>query len=407
MCMRVKDFNEELSQRLETLREQHLYRQLLQIDSAQSPNIQIDGKSYLNFSSNDYLGLANDPAVTKAAVEAIEKFGAGSGASRLISGSLAPHIILEQKLAAFKKTEAALTFSSGYAAAVGTICALLDHNDVIAVDKLVHASIVDAARLSGAKLRVFGHNDFDGLAKILAWADRRHKEPALVDADRQPRTLIVTESIYSMDGDRTPLRELVTLKETFGAWLMIDEAHGTGVYGATGRGLAEEYAVADKIEIQMGTLGKALGSAGGYICGSKVLIDYLINRARSFIFSTAPVPAASAAASAAIDILQSDRGIQLRKALWQRIDQFCDANKNGKSKFTPIARGSIVPVIIGNEAKAMEVAHRLRSQGIFVPAVRFPTVARGQARLRITLSAAHSVDDVNKLIDAIDASLSL
>lgn len=405
--MRVKAFHEELTRRLESLREQHLYRQLLQIDSPQTTTVKIDSKSYLNFSSNDYLGLANDPAVKKAAVEVVEKFGAGSGASRLISGSLAPHQTLEQKLATFKKTEAALTFSSGYAAAVGTICALVDHNDVIAVDKLVHASIVDAARLSGAKLRVFGHNDFDGLAKILDWANKRHTEPSATGHDREPRTLIITESIFSMDGDKTPLRELVALKDTFGAWLMVDEAHGTGVFGATGRGLAEEYAVADKIEIQMGTLGKALGSAGGYICGSKVLIDFLINRARSFIFSTAAVPAASAAASAAIDILQSERGIQLRKTLWQRIDQFCDAHKNGKCKFTPTARGAIVPVIIGDEAKAVEVAHRLRSQGIFVPAVRFPTVARGQARLRITLSAAHSADDIAKLIEAIDASLSL
>ena len=404
--MRVKAFNEELTQRTEALRQQNLYRQLLQIDSAQGPTVQIDGKSYLNFSSNDYLGLANDPALKKAAVEAVEKFGAGAGASRLISGSLAPHHVLEQKLAAFKKTEAALTFSSGYAAALGTICALVDNNDVIVVDKLVHASIVDAARLSGAKLRVFGHNDFDGLAKILAWAAKRHEHPSSGDVEREPRTLIVTESIFSMDGDRTPLRELVTLKESFGAWLMVDEAHGTGVYGATGRGLAEEYAVADKIEVQMGTLGKALGSAGGYICGSRALIDYLINRARSFIFSTAPVPAAAAAASAAIEILQSDRGVNLRKTLWQRIDQFCDArNIKPQPGVALQTRGAILPVMIGDEAKAMTVAQNLRKQGLFVPAIRFPTVGRGQARLRVTLSAAHSAADVAKLVDALDASL--
>jgi 8-amino-7-oxononanoate synthase len=404
--MRVKAFNEELTQRTEALRQQNLYRQLLQIDSAQGPTVEIGGTPYLNFSSNDYLGLANDPAVKKAAIAAVEKFGAGSGASRLISGSLAPHNVLEQKLAAFKKTEAALTFSSGYAAAVGTICALVDSNDVVIVDKLVHASIVDAARLSGAKLRVFGHNDFDGLAKILAWAAKRHEQPTATDADREARTLIVTESVFSMDGDRTPLRELVSLKESFGAWLMVDEAHGTGIYGANGRGLAEEYAVADKIEIQMGTLGKALGSAGGYICGSRALVEFLINRARSFIFSTAPVPAAAAAATAAIEILQSERGVNLRKTLWQRIDQFCDARKiTHDPAFAPEARGAIVPVMIGDESKAMDVAQKLRKQGFFVPAIRFPTVGRGQARLRVTLSAAHSAEDVARLIDALDASL--
>ena len=369
--MAVKSFNEELTRRIDALKGQSLYRQLLQVDSPQAAKIQIDGKSYLNFSSNDYLGLANDPALKKASIEAVEKFGAGSGSSRLISGSLTPHHVLEQKLAAFKNTEAALVFSSGYAAAVGTICALLDSNDVIVVDKLVHASIVDAARLSGAKLRVFGHNDFDGLAKILAWADKRHEHASLVETDREPRTLIVTESIFSMDGDRTPLRELVSLKESFGAWLMLDEAHGTGVYGATGRGLAEEYAVADKIEVQMGTLGKSLGSAGGYICGSRALVDYLINRGRSFIFSTAPVPAAAAAASAALDILQSERGINLRKNLWQRIDQFCDSRKkNHDVTVAPPTRGAIIPFMIGDEAKAMDVAQKLRKNGMFVPAMR-------------------------------------
>jgi 8-amino-7-oxononanoate synthase len=403
--MSVKVFNEELTRRIDALRSQSLYRQLLQVDSPQAPNIQIDGKSYLNFSSNDYLGLANDPVLKKAAIEAVEKFGAGSGASRLISGSLAPHHALEKKLAAFKKTEAALTFSSGYAAAVGTICALVDNNDVIIVDKLVHASIVDAARLSGAKLRVFGHNDFDGLAKILAWADERHKQPSAAESDREPRTLIVTESIFSMDGDRTPLRELVNLKDSFGAWLMVDEAHGTGVFGPTGAGLAEEYAVADKIEVQMGTMGKALGSGGGYICGSRALIDYLTNRARSFIFSTAPVPAAAAAAAAALDILQSERGVTLRKNLWQRINQLCDSRDKGpKVGLAPDIRGAIVPVMIGEESRAIDIASKLREQGIFVPAIRYPTVARGQARLRITLSAAHSADDVAKLIETLDAS---
>ena len=226
------------------------------MDSPQSARIQIDGQTLLNFSSNDYLGLANDPALKAAAAAAVEKFGAGSGASRLICGSLAPHHELEEALAAFKGTPAALSFSSGYAAALGTICALLDSNDVILVDKLVHACIVDAARLSRAKLRVFGHNDLNAVERILRWAGHRHASAA--ETGIQSRTLIVTESIFSMDGDQAPLRELFELKEKYGAWLMVDEAHATGIFGKRRRGLAEETGIAQKVEIQMGTLGKAL-----------------------------------------------------------------------------------------------------------------------------------------------------
>ncbi|MEP6663231.1 MAG: 8-amino-7-oxononanoate synthase, partial [Verrucomicrobiota bacterium] len=282
------DFNSELGQRLDELREQNLFRELRRIDSPQSPHIQIDGKPFLNFSSNDYLGLANDPLLKNAAIEAVEKFGAGSGASRLICGSLAPHHELEETLAQFKKTEAALVFSTGYAAAVGTISALLGKDDIIVIDKLVHASIVDAARLSGAKLRVFAHNDLENLEKILRWAKKR--AASILLADQRLKILIVTESIFSMDGDFAPLKEIVALKEKYGAWLMVDEAHATGIFGKDGRGFAESCGISQQIEIQMGTLGKALGASGGYICGSRQLIDFLINRARSFIFSTAPVP---------------------------------------------------------------------------------------------------------------------
>src|SRR5665213_1283741 len=224
-------FNEELISRLSDLRQQALYRELRRVDSPQSPHIEIGGRRFLNFSSNDYLGLANDPVLKDAAVAAVQKFGAGSGSSRLLCGSLAPHHELDEALAAFKGTQAALAFSSGYTAATGTIGALLDTNDVIVLDKLVHASIVDAARLCGAKVRVFGHNNLEDLEKILRWADRRHATPSLVQTDRKPRTLIVTESIFSMDGDHAPLRNLIALKEQFGAWLMVDEAHATGIFG--------------------------------------------------------------------------------------------------------------------------------------------------------------------------------
>ncbi len=324
-------FHEELVAQLGELREQGLYRELRRVDSPQSTVIQSDGKSLLIFSSNDYLGLANEPALREAAIKAVEQFGAGSGASRLICGSLAPHVELEETIAQFKGAQAAISFSSGFAAATGTICALLDGNDVIIVDKLVHASVVDAARLSGAKLRVFGHNNLDDLEKILQWADHRHEAPALESGARTPRTLIVTESIFSMDGDQAPLRDLVEIKEKHGAWLMVDEAHSTGLYGPERRGLAEELGVANRIEIQMGTLGKAFGSAGGYICGSRALIHLLVNRARSFIFSTAPVPAAAAAATAGIRFVQSAAGEQRRQQLWKNIAEVCLASAPGQS----------------------------------------------------------------------------
>jgi 8-amino-7-oxononanoate synthase len=373
----VNDFDQELNRRLAAIRGQGLYRELRRVDSPQSPHIEIGGKKFLNFSSNDYLGLANNPILKEAAIKAVKQFGAGSGASRLICGSLAPFHELEEALADFKKTEGALTFSTGYATAIGTICALLGKNDIIVIDKLVHACIVDAAKLSGAKLRVFAHNDLDDLEKILKWARRENS---------QSQILVVTESIFSMDGDAAPLREIVALKEKFGAWLMVDEAHATGLFGKNQRGLAEELGVSGQIEIQMGTLGKALGAAGGYICGSRALIDFLVNRARSFIFSTAPVPAA-AAAIAGIQLVQSSKGQALFNLLWQRVQQF-------NSKFS----SAIIPILIGDETKTVELAAQLRERGFFIPAIRFPTVARGKARLRVTLTATHSQEDISLLI---------
>ncbi|HEY3913004.1 MAG TPA: 8-amino-7-oxononanoate synthase, partial [Verrucomicrobiae bacterium] len=303
--MAKNTFVSDLSQRLDKIRQEGLYRELRCVESPQSAHIQIAGKTLLNFSSNDYLALANHPLLKEAAIKAVERFGSGSGASRLICGSLAPHHELETALAAFKKTGAALCFSSGYAAAMGTIGALVGKEDVVVLDKLVHACIVDAARLSGAKLRIFAHNDLNELDDILRWANQRHDSAS---TSIRPRTLIITESVFSMDGDLAPLPQMVALKEKYGAWLMVDEAHAVGLFGKHRRGLAEEMGVSDQIEIQMGTLGKALGSSGGYICGPQALIDFLINRARSFIFSTAPVPASAAAARAAIELIQSTEG---------------------------------------------------------------------------------------------------
>jgi 8-amino-7-oxononanoate synthase len=383
-------FDDGLKQRLAAVQQQNLFRQLRRVDSAPGPRIKIGGKTLLNFSSNDYLGLANHPTLKEAAIKAVEKFGAGAGASRLICGSLAPFHKLEEILAAFKGTEAALTFSSGYAAAIGTICALLGRDDIIIIDKLVHACIVDGARLCGAKLRVFDHNDLSDLEDILKWANKKH----LQIANRKPQILIVTESIFSMDGDAAPLREIVALKEKYGAWLMVDEAHATGLYGNNRRGLAEEIGVSGQIEIQMGTLGKALGASGGYICGPRSLIDYLVNRARSFIFSTAPVPAAAAAATAGIQLVKSAAGKSLNEKLWTRVAEFQSAICNPQSAIP----GAIIPLIIGDEARAIAAALKLRSQNIFIPAIRYATVARGAARLRVTLTAAHAAKDVAQLI---------
>ena len=390
----MNDFAAELNRRLDDIRADGLYRELRRIDSPQSAHIEVGGKTLLNFSSNDYLGLANHSALKEAAAKAVEKFGCGSGASRLICGSLAPHHELEAALADFKGAEAAVSFSSGYAAAIGTICALMSKDDVIVIDKLVHACVVDAARLSGAKLRVFAHNDLAELEDILRWTDQRK-----ADSERS-NVLIITESVFSMDGDLAPLAEIVALKEKYNAWLMIDEAHATGLFGKHQRGLAEAAGVSDKIEVQMGTLGKALGSAGGFICGSRALVDFLVNRARSFIFSTAPVPAAAAAAHAAIKLLQSAEGQKRCRQLWSLVDQ---TKTQLGEKGWPVSniRSPIIPLIIGDEACTLATAADLRKAGFFIPAIRYPTVARGQARLRLTLSATHSAKDLDQLFAAL------
>ena len=388
-------FEDELRRELNDIRAAGLFRELRRVDSAQGPRIEIGGRTLRNFSSNDYLGFANHPALKEAAIKAVEKFGAGAGASRLICGSLAPHHELEEALAAFKGTEAALTFSTGCAAALGTIGALVGRDDVIILDKLVHASIVDAARLSGAKLRVFAHNELNDLEAKLKWAEGVQGPRSKVQG-RVPRTLVVTESVFSMDGDLAPLHDLVELKDRHGAWLMVDEAHATGLFGAQRRGLAEAHEVSARIEIQMGTLGKALGASGGYVCGSRALIDLLVNRARSFIFSTAPVPAAAAAARAGIELLQSAEGEERRVRVWSLIDQLKNALVGGRWKL-PVVQSAILPLIVGGEDDAVALAAKLCEHGLFIPAIRFPTVARGAARLRLTVTAAHSADDIRAL----------
>jgi 8-amino-7-oxononanoate synthase len=388
--LQERDFFQE---QLDALRAQSLDRHLREITSAQGPEIEIGGRRLVNFSSNDYLGLANDPRLRESAIGAIKEFGVGAGASRLISGTQSAHVRLEHVLAKWKETEAALCFSSGYAAALGTISALVTKNDVIVLDKLCHASLIDGAKLSDAILRVFPHNHLGKLQSHLEWARRQH--PAR-------RILILTESVFSMDGDRVPLREVVELKKRFDALLMLDEAHAVGVIGPNGRGLAAEENLSDDVDVQMGTLSKALGASSGYICGSSGLIEWLINRARAFIFSTAPPPAIAAAASAAIDFLASPEGEERRLLLWKRINLMRELLPvKGMNKKGGAASSAIFPWIIGDEQAALNLASALQSEGFLVPAIRYPTVAKGSARLRVTVSASHEEDHIRALCHAI------
>jgi len=386
-------FLPELQGRLAALRAQGLARALRRVDSPQGTRLRVGQQTLLNFSSNDYLGLAGDPRLKAAAREALERFGVGAGASRLVCGSLGPHHALEEALAQFKGTEAALSFSSGYATALGTIAALVGQDDILILDRLVHACFVDAARLCRATVRLFAHNDLNELEDLLKWAALQGPPSG------RRNTLVVTESVFSMDGDVAPLREIVELKDRYGAWLLVDEAHATGLYGPRGQGRAAALGVAERIEVQLGTLGKALGVSGGYIAGAQTLIQFLIHRARTFIFSTAPPPALAAAAAEAVRLVQSAGGEQLRQRLWQNVARVAPQVLPGRACWP----SAILPLVVGDERAAVELSDRLRASGIFVPAIRYPAVARGQARLRVTLSAAHTPADVAALVGALEA----
>ncbi len=377
-----KSFDAFLSDALEEIELAGLTRRLTPLETPQLPLVRRGDVMVVNFSSNDYLGLAAHPAIRDAAMGEWERGGFGSGASRLICGTMTAHEELEVSIARFKRTPAALAFHSGYAAALGTIPAICGKEDVIIMDKLSHACLIDAARLSGAVLRVFPHNDLNKLESHLAWASRKHP---------QARVLIVVESVYSMDGDLAPLREIVDLKERYGAWLFLDEAHAVGVLGPSGGGLAEELGIGDRIEVQMGTLGKALGAHGAYVAGSRVLRDYLINRARSFIFSTAPPAPVAVAATKAIEIAQSPEGGRLRECLWENIRNLAAELQASKPE------SAIIPHILGPENAATSASTELLQKGFLVAAIRFPTVAKGAARLRFTVTSLHHPDQIRSL----------
>lgn len=380
-----------VSGELDELRRTALHRRLTPLETPQGAVVRVaDDAELLNFSSNDYLGLADSPVVREALHEGIEKHGGGSGASRLVCGTLPPHAELENALAALKRTEAALTFSSGYTAALGAVTALTRPKDVVILDKLCHASLIDGARLSGATIRVFPHNHMEKLERLLRWAR--------AECGPDGRVLVVTESVFSMDGDWADLWEIVRLKETYGALLLLDEAHAFGVFGARGGGLAEKLGLGARVDLQMGTLSKAAGLSGGYLCGSRELIDLILNRARSFIYTTAPPPALAAAATEVVTkIFPTAYGSGLRNRLWTNLKRFAE---NMKDRL-PEPESAIIPVIIGDERLTLDVSARLREAGFLIPAIRYPTVARGTARLRLTLTAAHTAEQIDRLCDAL------
>jgi len=379
---KMRDPGEEL----DALAREGLRRRLRPLGSPQGPRVKLadhDREEVLNFSSNDYLGFASCPELAARFAEHLARHGAGSGASRLVCGTLAPHLELEEKLAEMKRSEAALVFSSGFAAATGTIPALCRKGDVVVLDKLCHASLIDGARLSGADLRVFPHNDLDRLEHLLRWARER-------TAPADGRVLVVTESVFSMDGDRAPLAPICELKDRYGALLLLDEAHALGVIGPEGRGLAAEESLEERVDLQMGTLSKSLGLSGGYLCAARPWIDLLVNRARSFIYSTAPSPALAATAAEALDRLRGGEGDLRRQRLRSHL-----------ARFPGPPASAIVPWILGSNESALAAAESLLEKGFLVPAIRYPTVPRGSARLRLTLSAAHQPEEVGALVEAL------
>ena len=341
----------------------------------------------VNFASNDYLGLANDPRVIDAAKSAADQYGFGSGASPLVSGWTRAHQDLADALVSYEEVEAVALFSSGFAANLGTIPALVGKGDAVYLDRLNHACLIDGAKLSGASLRVFPHNDADRLEAILAR-----------DQGRFRRSLVAVDGVFSMDGDLAPLDRISEICERFDAMLMVDEAHGTGVFGPNGRGACEHFHVTDRVHVRVGTLSKALGSLGGFVAGSRRLVDHLINRSRTMIYSTALPSACCAAANEAVKIAIAEPGrrervhrvaIALRTSLQQ----------NGWSVIP--STGPIVPVWVGDPAAAVAISQNLRDQGLHVPAIRPPTVPEGTSRLRISLTASHSDEELARLVRAL------
>ncbi|MEE2665115.1 MAG: 8-amino-7-oxononanoate synthase [Myxococcota bacterium] len=367
-----------------------LWRELREIESAQGPSVLLRGREVLLFCSNNYLGLANHPAVVEASREAAARYGASAGSSRLISGHMRAHRELEERIAGWKQLEAALVFSTGYQANLGCITALAGVDDVVLSDELNHASIIDATRLSKARARIFRHNDTGQLEDLLR------------EARGARRVLVVTESIFSMDGDAAPLVEMARLARRHGAWLMVDEAHGAGVFGKQGAGLVEELGLNDVVDVQVGTLGKALGSFGAYVAGSRRLVDLLINRARPFIFTTGLPPSAVAAAGAAIEICQ--REPERAAGLRRRVRELA-AHLRAAGLSVPEAQSQILPVMLGDADRTLAAMHALLERGVYVAAIRPPTVPPGTSRLRLSVMATHTKEQLEHAADALARSI--
>lgn len=375
---------------LNSLDQKGLLRRLRTVTSDQGATVEIEGQRVLLLCSNNYLGLATHPKVIEAAQRATARFGAGSGSSRLISGSMKCHRQLEDELAAFKSSERALLFNSGYAANCGILQGLLDEGDVIFSDSLNHASIIDGCRLSKARTVIYPHGDIEALDALMM-QEIPH---------RRGRWLIVTDGVFSMDGVLAPLPELVQLKKRFEAMLMVDDAHGTGVLGAGGRGSCEYLGCLDDIDLHMGTLGKALGGAGAYLAGSAAAVELLINRARSFIFSTSLPPGVPAAASAALEIVGGSEGFDLRQALDKNRTRFVAGLRQGGLSVEEHP-SPIVPILTAEPAPTMAASERLLAEGFFVQGIRPPTVPAGGCRLRATLMATHQEADLDAAAKAI------
>jgi glycine C-acetyltransferase/8-amino-7-oxononanoate synthase len=389
--MANESFIQYLSEQLLILEQSGRHRRLRVIDSPAENRVVIDHKPYLAFCSNNYLGLANDPRLKQAAVEAIHEYGWGSGASRLICGTLRPHKLLEEELAQFKAAPAAIVFPTGYMANLGVISAVVGRQDTVIIDRLCHASIVDGCRLSQAKLQVYPHCDLAALEKVLKRSQNYSKR------------LIITDSVFSMDGDLAPLPQMLELAHRYAAILMVDEAHATGVLGEHGRGALEHFQLEGEVDIVMGTLSKAVGSLGGFVTGDERLIDFLRQRARSFIYTTASPPAACAAAVAGLRIIAGEP--RLRQRLWQNTNYL----KAGLRKLgfdimgsqTPGSLTPIIPIMLGDEASVMKASAYLFEHSILIPGIRPPTVPKGQCRLRISLMASHTQEDLDRLLDVL------
>jgi glycine C-acetyltransferase len=378
--------SDALTADLDQVQADGLWRELREVQSAQEPAVVLRGREVLLFCSNNYLGLANHPEVVEASREAAAQFGASAGSSRLISGHMSPHRELEERIASWKGVAASLVFSTGYQANLGAITSLVGPDDVVLSDELNHASIIDATRLARGTTRVFRHNDLD------------HLEALLKESDGAGRVLIATEAIFSMDGDAAPLAEMGALARRYGAWLLVDEAHSVGVFGRDGAGLVDELGIDELVDVRVGTLGKALGSFGAYVAGSRPLVDLLVNRARSFIFTTGLPPSAVAASSAAIAICQREPklGVALRGRVRELADRLREVGLD-----VPHAQSQILPVRIGDSARTVELMQQLLEDGVYVAAIRPPTVPKGTSRLRFSVMASHSPRQLDRAVEAL------